>query len=169
MDRAPPSAASDADVSDAHAAAVDDVLASLAVDPATGLPADEVERRRAEHGRNELGEESGTPWWQLLCRQVADAVIVLLLGRCAALVRARARTRRDEVMRQAPRDPREPVIDRAVLRRILGSAVLVAGVGLAAFGIGTAALALGTAEAQTVRVRPCVRRRSRRTVRSGSP
>ncbi|MFN2310282.1 MAG: cation-transporting P-type ATPase, partial [Gammaproteobacteria bacterium] len=39
-----------------------------------------VERRRGEHGRNELGGDEGTPWWKLLWRQVADAVIVLLLG-----------------------------------------------------------------------------------------
>jgi P-type Ca2+ transporter type 2C len=57
---------------------------------------------------------------------------------------------RDDVMRDPPRDPRAPVIDRGVLRRISVSAVLVAAVGLAAYGLGTFRLGLGTAGAQTM-------------------
>jgi P-type Ca2+ transporter type 2C len=65
---------------DAHAKPAQEVLDRLAVDPDVGLSSDAVERRRGEHGRNELGGDEGTPWWKLLWRQVADAVIVLLLG-----------------------------------------------------------------------------------------
>ncbi|MCA1782171.1 MAG: cation transporting ATPase C-terminal domain-containing protein [Intrasporangiaceae bacterium] len=57
---------------------------------------------------------------------------------------------RDDVMHQPPRDPRAPVLDRGVLRRILGSAVLVAAVGLAAYGLGVLWLGLDTAGAQTM-------------------
>jgi P-type Ca2+ transporter type 2C len=57
---------------------------------------------------------------------------------------------RDDVMREPPRDPRAPVIDRAVLRRISVSAVLVAAIGLAAYGLGTFRLGLDTAGAQTM-------------------
>ncbi|MGM0818638.1 MAG: cation-translocating P-type ATPase [Actinomycetota bacterium] len=56
---------------------------------------------------------------------------------------------RQDVMREAPRDPRQPVIDRGVLRRIGASALLVAAVGLAAYGLATSWLGLGTAAAQT--------------------
>ncbi len=57
---------------------------------------------------------------------------------------------RDDVMRQPPRDPRAPVIDRGVMRRIGVSAVLVATVGLAAYGLGALWLGLDTAGAQTM-------------------
>jgi P-type Ca2+ transporter type 2C len=57
---------------------------------------------------------------------------------------------RDDVMHEPPRDPREPVIERAVLRRIGVSAVLVAAVGLTAYGLGTLRLELDTAGAQTM-------------------
>jgi P-type Ca2+ transporter type 2C len=57
---------------------------------------------------------------------------------------------RGDVMREPPRDPREPVLDRAVLRRIASSALLVAAVGLAAYGTGVRWLGLDTAGAQTM-------------------
>ncbi|MFP4615847.1 MAG: cation-translocating P-type ATPase [Thiohalorhabdus sp.] len=57
---------------------------------------------------------------------------------------------RRDVMRQPPRDPREPVISREVVQRILTQAALVAGVGLTAFGAGAGPLALGTEGAQTM-------------------
>lgn len=63
-----------------HARPVDDVLSDLAVDPERGLSDDEVRRRRSRYGRNELGEDSGESWWRLLWRQLASAVVVLLLG-----------------------------------------------------------------------------------------
>jgi P-type Ca2+ transporter type 2C len=57
---------------------------------------------------------------------------------------------REDVMREPPRDPREPVLDRPVLRRIGASAVLVAAVGLAAYGAGALWLGLDTTGAQTM-------------------
>ncbi len=57
---------------------------------------------------------------------------------------------RGETMREAPRDPREPVIDKTILRRILISASLVAGVGLVAYALGTAWFDLDTIGAQTM-------------------
>ena len=57
---------------------------------------------------------------------------------------------REDVMREPPRDPREPVLDRGVLRRIGASALLVAAVGLAAYGAGVRWLGLDTAGAQTM-------------------
>jgi P-type Ca2+ transporter type 2C len=57
---------------------------------------------------------------------------------------------RDDVMVEPPRDPREPVIDRPVLRRIGVSALLVAAVGLAAYGLGVVWLGLDTAGSQTM-------------------
>jgi P-type Ca2+ transporter type 2C len=56
------------------------VLTALAVDPEVGLSDTDVEERRRTHGRNELGDDSGTPWWRLLWNQIASAVVVLLLG-----------------------------------------------------------------------------------------
>jgi len=57
---------------------------------------------------------------------------------------------RGDVMREPPRDPREPVLDRPVLERIATSAVLVGGVGLAAYSIAALVLDLDTAGAQTM-------------------
>ena len=57
---------------------------------------------------------------------------------------------RQDVMLEPPRDPREPVLDRPVLRRIGISALLVAAVGLAAYGFAVYWLGLGTAGAQTM-------------------
>jgi Ca2+-transporting ATPase len=57
---------------------------------------------------------------------------------------------RSDVMREPPRDPHEPVIDRAVVRRILTQAALVGGVGLAAYASAALLLRLDTAGAQTM-------------------
>jgi P-type Ca2+ transporter type 2C len=57
---------------------------------------------------------------------------------------------RGDVMREPPRDPREPVLDRAVLRRIAISALLVAAVGLTAYGLAVLVLGLDTPGAQTM-------------------
>ena len=63
-----------------HAVPVEEILAGLDVDADTGLSRNEVVRRRAVHGRNELGEDRGIGWVRLLWNQLASAVVVLLLG-----------------------------------------------------------------------------------------
>ena len=57
---------------------------------------------------------------------------------------------REDVMREPPRDPNEPVISRDVIRRILSQAALVAAVGLCAYGVALLWLDLDTAQAQTM-------------------
>ena len=57
-----------------------DVAEALGVDPEVGLSTAEADRRRERHGRNELGEQRQTPWWRLLWDQIANAVVILLLG-----------------------------------------------------------------------------------------
>ncbi|MGM0618317.1 MAG: cation-translocating P-type ATPase, partial [Actinomycetota bacterium] len=66
--------------SDPHAQPVDEVLSGLEVDPDVGLSDDEVTHRRARYGRNVLADDSGESWWRVLWRQLASAVVVLLLG-----------------------------------------------------------------------------------------
>ncbi|MGM0385812.1 MAG: cation-translocating P-type ATPase [Actinomycetota bacterium] len=65
-------------VEDPHATGVDDVLAALAVDPHTGLSSPEVARRRARHGRNELGAQRKVSAARILLDQVRSTVVVLL-------------------------------------------------------------------------------------------
>lgn len=45
------------------------------VDIATGLSADEVDRRRAEYGHNELTKEPPTPIWKLIMEQFDDTLV----------------------------------------------------------------------------------------------
>jgi Ca2+-transporting ATPase len=71
-------------VEDPHAMAAEDVASTVDVDPATGLSGDAVEPRRERFGPNTLGEDSGTPWWRLVWDQIANAVVVLLLGAAVA-------------------------------------------------------------------------------------
>ncbi|MDZ7676047.1 MAG: cation-transporting P-type ATPase [Acidimicrobiales bacterium] len=81
-DRADESARSDAEPS--HAIPADAVAAAFEVDPDVGLSDAEVERRRERFGRNQLRQARRTPWWRVVWNQVADAVIVLLIGAAVA-------------------------------------------------------------------------------------
>lgn len=67
-----------------HAATPDEVAGALVVDPDVGLSDHEVERRRHRFGWNRLGAGTRTPWWYVVWNQIADAVIVLLLGAAVA-------------------------------------------------------------------------------------
>jgi Ca2+-transporting ATPase len=71
-------------VEDPHALATDEVASTVDVDPATGLTREAVQSRRERYGRNTLGEDSGTPWWRLVWDQIANAVVVLLIGAAVA-------------------------------------------------------------------------------------
>jgi len=67
-----------------HARGIADVCASLGVDPATGLSAQDVERRAREFGPNAIREQAGRPPWRMLLDQFADFMIVVLIA--AAIV-----------------------------------------------------------------------------------
>ncbi|MFP5322564.1 MAG: HAD-IC family P-type ATPase, partial [Acidimicrobiia bacterium] len=56
------------------------VASALAVDPAQGLSAEEVERRRHEHGSNELDEAPRDPAWKRFAHQFTDLLILILLA-----------------------------------------------------------------------------------------
>jgi len=56
------------------------VLASYEVDPDQGLTNERVAKARAEHGRNELEKEEGTPLWKLVLAQFDDLLVKILLG-----------------------------------------------------------------------------------------
>jgi Ca2+-transporting ATPase len=71
-------------IEDPHAMASDEVASTLDVDSATGLSGDAVAARRERYGPNTLGEDSGTPWWRLVWDQIANAVVVLLIGAAVA-------------------------------------------------------------------------------------
>ena len=64
----------------AHAAPAVEVAAALGVDPAVGLSTDEVARRRAAHGPNELPEAPRDPAWRRLVRQLRDLLTLILLA-----------------------------------------------------------------------------------------
>ena len=64
----------------AHARDAAAVAEELGVDPDVGLSDQEVRQRRERHGRNELGEQRQTPWWRLVWDQIANAVVILLIG-----------------------------------------------------------------------------------------
>src|SRR6187397_1516648 len=67
-----------------HRLPVDEVLAERGVDPQDGLSAEEVEKRRAEHGPNKLAEGEKEPGWHAFLRQYEDLMQYVLVG--AAIV-----------------------------------------------------------------------------------
>src|SRR3954453_10353964 len=64
--------------------APEEVAARLAVDPARGLSAMEVDRRRREHGSNVLAAKKAESGLQAFLRQYQDLMQVILVG--AAIV-----------------------------------------------------------------------------------
>jgi Ca2+-transporting ATPase len=77
-DRAP------GEVQSPHSTPGSEVAERLGVDPASGLDAEEVRRRREQVGRNELSASRRRPWWKLVVDQLSNVVSGLLLA--AALV-----------------------------------------------------------------------------------
>ncbi len=63
-----------------YARTAEETLRTLDTDLEQGLNADEVQRRRAEHGPNELPREGGTTVWELLKGQFTDIMIIVLLA-----------------------------------------------------------------------------------------
>ena len=69
---------------DWYGLSADDVCRRLDVDPATGLSAAEVVKRREQYGSNKLAEEAKEPSWRAFLRQYRDLMQLVLLG--AAIV-----------------------------------------------------------------------------------
>ena len=67
-----------------HTLQTDEALTSQGVIASTGLAADEVERRRAQYGRNTFTQAKKEPAWQAFLRQYRDLMQLVLVG--AALV-----------------------------------------------------------------------------------
>lgn len=68
----------DAPIGSAHSASADEVVASLGVDPETGLSSTEAAERQRAHGRNELEAEDRVSAGHILLDQVRSTVVVLL-------------------------------------------------------------------------------------------
>ncbi|MBI2923900.1 MAG: cation-translocating P-type ATPase [Planctomycetes bacterium] len=62
-----------------HTLKPEEVLRTLGTDAAAGLPAVEVERRRAEFGPNRLAEPEHVPPWRLLLAQFRNVLVVILV------------------------------------------------------------------------------------------
>ncbi len=71
-------------ISSPHCATVEKLLEALDVDPARGLDERAVERRREEHGPNQLRRAKRRSWWQVLVEQL-KSVVMVLLGAAAVL------------------------------------------------------------------------------------
>lgn len=65
------------------AQSADDVAKLYRVDPARGLSAAEVSRRREEHGWNELAEKPPRPAWLRFLLHFTDLMVLLLIGAAA--------------------------------------------------------------------------------------
>src|SRR5688572_27400952 len=63
-----------------HACSADEVARRFTVDPKQGLSSVEVERRRQEHGWNELAEKPPRPAWLRFLLHFTDLMVLLLIG-----------------------------------------------------------------------------------------
>ena len=59
------------------------ILAAQDVDAKTGLPAAEIDRRRAEYGENVLSQGKKRTVAQMLLDQLKDFMVLVLLAACA--------------------------------------------------------------------------------------
>src|SRR5687767_1112202 len=64
----------------------EEVLGKLNVDGEQGLPQDETQRRRQQHGPNELTAEKPVPAWRKFLEQFENPLVLLLLA--AAIISA---------------------------------------------------------------------------------
>ena len=62
-----------------YALSVDDVVARVGVDAEHGLDADEVQRRLAEFGRNEIASEPPPTLWEVAKGQLVNPMNIMLL------------------------------------------------------------------------------------------
>jgi Ca2+-transporting ATPase len=62
-----------------HARPAADAVRALDVDPATGLPSAEAQRRMGQHGPNRLADAPREPPWRAFLRQFQDLLIIILL------------------------------------------------------------------------------------------
>ncbi|KAJ0392212.1 hypothetical protein ATCC90586_010452 [Pythium insidiosum] len=69
-----------------HDITVQDVLDKLAVDPKTGLAAEEAEKRIAFYGKNSLEAEKKTPIYVIFLLQHLNLIIALLMGASLAAI-----------------------------------------------------------------------------------
>ena len=63
-----------------HGLTAEEACRRLDVDPAVGLSADEVSRRREQYGANKLAEEAKEPTWKAFLRQYRDLMQLVLVG-----------------------------------------------------------------------------------------
>ncbi len=63
-----------------HAQQVSEILKNLGVEPASGLPAEEVQKRREQYGLNQLTARKGTPAWMRFLLQFHQPLIYILLA-----------------------------------------------------------------------------------------
>ncbi len=63
-----------------YARSGEQVCAELGVDPAAGLDAAEVERRRTQYGANKLAAAEKEPGWHAFLRQYQDLMQIVLVG-----------------------------------------------------------------------------------------
>jgi magnesium-transporting ATPase (P-type) len=63
----------------AHALKHEEVIAEIKTNPDDGLTAAEATSRVQEYGRNEIGDQGGVNVTKILVRQIANAMILVLL------------------------------------------------------------------------------------------
>ncbi len=66
-----------------HALPIGEVIEELQVDPGCGLSAAEVDRRRRQHGANEIAEQRQRPPWRMFLGQFTDFMILVLIAAAA--------------------------------------------------------------------------------------
>ena len=63
----------------AHSLPYLDVISEIRANPEDGLTTDEAKNRREEYGRNEIGDQGGVSITKILVRQIANAMILVLI------------------------------------------------------------------------------------------